>query len=78
MMTEERPKYVPGPQGLEILAAAGIPISKNTYYEGLRTGRIPSLRVGKKFFVREDIVELMELGLEKREGELGAGGSGPK
>lgn len=76
MMTEDRPKYVPGPQGLEILTAAGIPISKNTYYEGLRTGRIPSLRVGKKFFVREDIVELMESGLQKREGALGAGGNG--
>ncbi len=52
-------RYVPGPKGLEILNAAGIKMSKTLYYDGLRSGQIPNVRVGKLFYVREDIVAVM-------------------
>lgn len=52
-------RYVPGPRGLEILNAAGIRMSKTLYYEGLRNGQIPNIRVGRLFYVREDIVAVM-------------------
>ena len=58
----ERPKFVSAPHGWKLLRNAGILIAKNTYYAGLGSGAIPSIRVGKKFFVREDIVSLMESG----------------
>lgn len=53
------PKYVPGPRGLKILNEAGIDISKGPYYDGLNSGAIPSIRIGNRFFVPENVVELM-------------------
>ena len=60
MVTVERGKYVAASKGWELLRDAGIMLAKNTYYAGLGSGDIPSIRVGKKFFVREDIVAQME------------------
>ena len=60
MQTDEKAKYVPAAKGLEILHEAGIPISINPYYAGLKSGEIPSIRVGHRIYVREDIVSLME------------------
>ncbi len=54
---EER--YVPGPRGLEILCAAGVKMSKTLYYNGLRNGDIPNIRVGRLYYVREDLVAVM-------------------
>ncbi len=59
MVAEAKVRYVPGPRGLELLNEAGIDISKGPYYDGLNDGTIPSIRVGRRFFVREDIVEVM-------------------
>ena len=52
-------RYVPASEGLTILNAAGIKISKNPYYEALRDGSIPAIRVGRKFFIRSDIVSVL-------------------
>lgn len=60
MQTDGKSKYVPAAKGLEILHEAGIPISINPYYAGLKSGEIPSIRVGRRIYVREDIVSLME------------------
>jgi hypothetical protein len=60
MQTDEQYQYVPAARGLEILHEAGIPISRNTYYAGLGSGEIPSIRIGRRFYVREDVVSQME------------------
>ena len=60
MTTTRQPKYVPAKQALEILSGAGMPISKNRFYASLRSGEIPSIKLGKQFFVRVDIVAVME------------------
>ena len=52
-------RYVSGPRALEILHEAGINISKGPYYNGLNSGAIPSIKIGNRFFVREDIVTIM-------------------
>lgn len=52
-------RYVSGPRGLELLHEAGIDISKGPYYDGLNDGSIPSIRIGKRFFVRENLVEIL-------------------
>ena len=59
MADASNPRYVPGPEGLVLLNAAGIKISKNPYYEALRDGSIPAIRVGRKFFIRSDIVSVL-------------------
>jgi hypothetical protein len=59
MQSTEAIKYVPAPRGLKLLLEAGIDISRPTFYQGLGNGQIPSVRVGKKYFVREDLVRLM-------------------
>ena len=51
--------YVSGPRALEILNEAGIPISKGPVYNALHSGEIPSIKIGNRFFVREDIVTIM-------------------
>ena len=52
-------RYVPAPEGLVLLNAAGIRISKGPFYAALNDGSIPSVRVGRKFFVRSDIVTIL-------------------
>lgn len=52
-------RYVSGPEGLKLLREAGILLSKGPYYDGLNSGAIPSIRVGLRFFVPENVVELM-------------------
>ena len=59
MVESSETRYVPAPEGLVLLNAAGIKISKSPYYAALNDGSIPSIRVGRKFFVREDLVEVM-------------------
>ena len=60
MQTIERPKYVSARRGLEILREAGFTISTNRYYAGLNSGEVPSVKVGHKYHVREDLVAQME------------------
>ena len=62
-------KYVSAPEGLKILHEAGIPVSKGPYYEGLHSGQIPHIRVGVRFYVRSDIVELMQSDRGQRDRE---------
>ena len=52
-------RYVSGPRGLELLNEVGIDISKGPYYDALNSGAIPSIRIGLRFFVPENVVELM-------------------
>ena len=52
-------RYVSGPEGRELLRKAGVLISKGPYYEALNNGTIPSIRVGNRFFVPENVVEVM-------------------
>lgn len=52
-------RYVPAPEGLVLLNAAGVRISKAPFYAALNDGSIPSIRVGRKFFVRSDIVAVL-------------------
>ena len=52
-------RYVPGPRGLELLHEAGIRIGKAAYYKGLETGEVPSIRIGHRYHVPENVVELM-------------------
>ncbi len=60
MQATEQPQYIPANKAMDLLRAAGIPLSKNTFYEGLGSGQIPSLKVGRRYFVRTDVVEQME------------------
>lgn len=49
-------EYVPGPEGRNLLAKAGIHYSKNSYYKELPN--MPGvIRLGKKYFVPRNIVE---------------------
>lgn len=59
MQATEQVSYVTAQEGLALLKDAGISLSKNTYYAGLGSGEIPSVRVGRKYFVRADIVSQM-------------------
>lgn len=59
MVESSETRYVPAPEGLVLLNAAGIKISKSPYYAALNDGSIPSVRVGRKFFVRSDIVAII-------------------
>ena len=54
------PKYVSGIRGLEILHKSGVLIAKETFYKALAKGDIPSIRIGKRYFVREDVLNQME------------------
>lgn len=60
MQATEQPQYIPANKAMDLLRAAGIPLSKNTFYEGLGSGQIPSLKIGRRFFVRTDVVAHME------------------
>lgn len=57
--TGKSEKYVSGPRGLELLHEAGIEVGKAAFYAGLGTGEIPSIRIGHRYYVPVNVVELM-------------------
>ena len=40
-------------------AERGYPFSKNTMYQAIRAGTIPSIRIGKRLLIPEDALEQM-------------------
>ena len=56
-MSQEKHRYVTATQFIQLLDGL---VSKNTFYKGIKQGQIPHFRIGKKIFVREDVLSQME------------------
>ena len=56
-MSQEKHRYIAAPQFIQLLDGL---VSKNTFYKGIKQGQIPHVRIGKKIFVREDVLSQME------------------
>ncbi len=57
-MSQGKFRYVSAPHFIHLLDGL---ISKNTFYKGIKQGQIPHIRIGKKIFVREDVLLQMEI-----------------
>ena len=43
----------------EALEALGNPVSRNTWYKAIRSGHVPSWRLGKRIFIAANVVREM-------------------